>query len=675
MRRAFQDFLAAETAARPVLVVLEDLHWGDWPTARFVDSALVELADRPLLVLALARGNLKEQLPNLWAGRPVSEISLGQLSKRAGEHLVRAALDGVEPAVCARLVEQAGGNVLFLEELIRAVSEGKPDALPESVLAMMQARLDRLPAEARRVLRAASVFSNLFWARGVEALLGGSLEIGEWLQFLVEQEVIARRGDRKFASEEEYVFRHALVREAAYSLLTDADRRLGHQIAAGWLEQAGETEAVVLAEHHERGGEPERAAAWYLRAAEQALEGNDLAAALARADQGLACADEGGLHLVRAKALSWLGHFADEGASADRALEALEAGSAPWCEAASEAATARARLGDLAGLAAIGEALLVHATPQRPRAHVLAVASTAAHLLFCGQYALAHRLLDAIRPAIATYADADPAVAAAILRVLGVRSICAGDLGDSLEHKRASVAAYERAGDLPNGLLQRGNLGSIYINLGAYAEAEALLREAASAADRLGLASVAALCRANLGAALGHLGKVDEAIAVATRAVDEFGALSEVRMVALALADLSFVRSVGGDLVGAAGDAATAIELAADIAPSKAYALGHAARIALALGDPAAALAHAREAMAILESTGGLDEGEPMVRLVHAEALHATGAHDAARTAILAAYTRLLEVASKIADPRWRASFLENVRDNARTVALAEEWA
>jgi predicted ATPase len=70
----------------------------------------------------------------------------------------------------------------------------------------------------------------------------------------------------------EYAFQHGLVREAAYAMLTDADRQLGHQLAGGWLEQRGEKDGVVLAEHYARGEQLAQAAAWYERAAEQALE-------------------------------------------------------------------------------------------------------------------------------------------------------------------------------------------------------------------------------------------------------------------------------------------------------------------------------------------------------------------------------------------------------------------
>src|SRR5262249_10565109 len=157
--------------------------------------------------------------------------------------------------------------------------EGKGERLPETVLAMAQARIEALELEARHVLRAASVFGQVFWRRGVMALLGGgerTTQVHDWLGALVEREVIVARRDTRSLGEVESGFRHALVREAAYAMLTDRDRVLGHRLAGNWLEAIGEVEAVVLAEHFERGGEPARSVGWYRRAAEQALEGDDL---------------------------------------------------------------------------------------------------------------------------------------------------------------------------------------------------------------------------------------------------------------------------------------------------------------------------------------------------------------------------------------------------------------
>jgi predicted ATPase len=184
IRHAWGRLIAAECGAHPVLLVLEDLHWGDLPSVKLIDAALRDHKGRPLIVAAFGQPATHDVFPKLWAERGLSEIRLGELTPRAAEQLARRALgDGAEPRVIAQLVERAGGHPFFLEELIRAVAEGRGEQLPQTVLAMVEARLSALPADARRVLRAASVFGDVFWGGGVEHLLGDAeeaLRVGEW---------------------------------------------------------------------------------------------------------------------------------------------------------------------------------------------------------------------------------------------------------------------------------------------------------------------------------------------------------------------------------------------------------------------------------------------------------------------------------------------------------------
>ncbi|WP_437587815.1 hypothetical protein [Sorangium sp. So ce1000] len=161
--RAFEDFVAAEVAARPILLALDDLHWGDLPSVRLLGEALRRLEDRPLFVLALGRHEVHERFPGLWAERSVQEIRLAPLPRRTAERLALHALgDAVGATRIAELVQRAAGNPFYLEELIRAVSEGRGEALPETVLAMVHARISALDPAERRVLRAASVFGEVF---------------------------------------------------------------------------------------------------------------------------------------------------------------------------------------------------------------------------------------------------------------------------------------------------------------------------------------------------------------------------------------------------------------------------------------------------------------------------------------------------------------------------------
>src|SRR5262249_45931732 len=264
MRKAWMDFLHAETSVHPVLLVLEDLHWGDFGTVRFIDTALRDRGEQPWMVLALARPEVLEVFPKLWAERQnVQEIRLKELRRKASERLVRQVLgDSIGPETLDHLVKQADGNAFYLEELIRAAAEGKDKSLPETVLAMVEARIGRLKIDARRVLRAASVFGEVCWDGGVVVLLGGAMSpamVGERLAKLVAQEVLGVRPASCFPEQRELTFRHSLLREGAYATLTEEDQRLGHRLAGEWLEQRGESDPMVLAGHFERGGDSARA--------------------------------------------------------------------------------------------------------------------------------------------------------------------------------------------------------------------------------------------------------------------------------------------------------------------------------------------------------------------------------------------------------------------------------
>ena len=129
-----------------------------------------------------------------------------------------------------------------------------------------------------------------------------------------------------------------------------------------------------------------------------------------------------------------------------------------------------------------------------------------------------------------------------------------------------------------------------------------------------------------------------------------------------------------GDLDAAEREAKAAVATLEVSPPSRAHALAVLAQVLLARGEPGRALEAAIEATGLLESLGGIGEGECVVRLAHAESLAATGEKEAARTAIRAAMGQLGRRSARIRDDSWRASFLGQVPENARVVALAKEW-
>jgi len=685
MRRAFEDWLAAECAVQPVLIVLEDLHWGDRGTVSFIDAALRNLRERPLMVVALARPDVTEVFPDMWAERELQTIRLAPLPRRAAAKLARGALPAaVSDAVVEQIIDRAGGNAFYLEELIRAAADGRCESLPDSVIGMVQARLDAEGAEARRVLRAASVFGERFSRPGVAALLGGEAEAAkasEWIDHLCARELLARIPSPEGAggTGDELVFAHALVREAAYAMLTDEDRALGHRLAGDWLEQSGSGDAMALGEHFRRGDEPARSIRWYRRAAEQALKANDLGAAVERAELGMACGARGeaasALRLVQSEAHVWRGEI---GLAEERALEgaaALAPGSAGWFRAQGLAIIAAARQGKLDEV----EARVLEVSRAVPEmgagarsADVVCLSWGANYLIFGGRSTAADRIMGIIAELAGDLSELDLQAVALVHQVRSVRASVSGDLGACLKGLETALSAFEQAGDLRNACTVRGNMGRVYCELGDYDRAEVALRSALAAADRMGLHDLSAAILHNLGRVLGLRGNLDEAQALEHKAIHRFQRQGELRLEGVARTYLAGILSAAGDFVSAEREALVAIEALKSWPALRVAAVASLARALLGQGAIERAAATADEGLAALGALSGIEEAEAALRLVHAECLVARGEEEKARAAILAARDWLLGRAARIGEPGWRQRFLEEVPSNARILALAD---
>ncbi|MBM7114990.1 serine/threonine-protein kinase PknK [Archangium primigenium] len=413
---ALVAFLKAECTHQPVLLVLEDLHWSDALTVRLIEESVRELADQPFMVLALARPEVKEVFPGLWS-RHVQEVVLKGLSRKACTGLVREVLGPqVSAALVQRAVEQSDGNALLLEELIRTMAEGHGVAVPGTVLAVLQTRLLRMHPEVRHVLLAASVFGHTFWFHGLKELLGTPPDaLTLQVRQLVEEEVIVQQSTSRFASTDEYHFRHALVRDAAYALVADSHRVSAHRLAALWLEQMGETDALVLAAHHQSGKQPERAAHFHLLAAEQLFERHDLVGALRCVEAGLEHGVGGhlgvrlrALHSVVLTSMDQLPRAMEIGGPV---LDELEPGSPLWCRLAAGLVTGHLFLGHQAQLNRVSQELLwATPHPEAMATYVEACAYLGGTALWTGMRQWIELPLARIQSVAAAVMEKDPVV-------------------------------------------------------------------------------------------------------------------------------------------------------------------------------------------------------------------------------------------------------------------------
>ncbi|KYF85735.1 protein kinase [Sorangium cellulosum] len=682
IQSAYLDHARAVASVRPVLVVLEDLHWGDAPSVRVFDRALRELGDRPYAVLAFGRPEVHELFPRLWAERGLSELRLRELPARAAEQLVRSALGAsIGPGQVSALVRQAGGNAFYLEELIRAAAEGRGGALPETVLGMVEARLAALGPEARRLLRAASVFGDASWARGVRALLGalapGTSEHDAWAE-LFEREILERRPSSRFAGEEEVGFRHALLREGAYAMLTERDRALGHRLAGEWLLEAGEQDPMVLAEHFARSDDRPRAAELYLRAAELALRGADAPAVLARVDKGIACGAAGetlaALHVRRMDALIWNDAHEEAHAAALQALEAAVPGSHSYWRTVTGALSCAANVDDRRAI----EALLPRLDPADLPVDVQGAELASRMILLLlweGLPALAERYLRRFERDIMTALAGDPHAEASFQIARGAWLLQAErDPWGALEAHLAAGRHLEGIGHHLYALMTSTFVAQDYLWLGAIDAAEQHIERVFAFDGTPGFTTVGAMMLRIV--SLLEQRRLTEALDLTGAALRRASALQLTRSrsatMRLLRVEAHFLRS---ELAEAEEELRAVGDVAALVPVVRTTVLSSMAELRLRQGRVGEAVAFAREALDWDRRAGAVfAPRQESLPAIYAEALHASGDAEAAREVIRAARDELLARADKISDPAFRRGFLENVSANARTLALASAW-
>ncbi len=269
---AWRRFLEGLAAQRPLLLVVEDLHWADTALVEFLEHLVGWGTEVPLMVVCTARPELYDRRPGWGGGRRNSvTISLSPLSADETARLIAALLSqAVLPAETqTALLERCGGNPLYAEEFVRmlgdrgillrrgATVELAADGdipVPETVQALIAARLDTLPAERKALVHDAAVMGKVFWA-GAAAAIGciGEAAAQEGLRELVDRGFVRPARISSMEHQAEYTFWHVLIRDVAYEQIPRASRLEKHQAAAAWIEQISGARVTDHAEflvHH-----------------------------------------------------------------------------------------------------------------------------------------------------------------------------------------------------------------------------------------------------------------------------------------------------------------------------------------------------------------------------------------------------------------------------------------
>jgi len=255
---AWRRFFEGLAEQRSTVLVFEDLHWADDDLLDFVDHLIDWGSGVPLLVVCTARPELLERRPGWGGGKPNAlTLSISPLSDEDTARLLAGLLErSVLPAETqASLLARAGGNPLYAEQFARLLTETGSDdlSLPENVQGIIAARLDGLPPDEKQLLQDAAVLGKVFWLGAVGAV--GRLErqgVEAGLHVLQRKEFVRRERRSSVGGEEEYAFRHVLVRDVAYGQIPRGSRAERHERAAAWIDALGRPEdhAEMLAHHY-----------------------------------------------------------------------------------------------------------------------------------------------------------------------------------------------------------------------------------------------------------------------------------------------------------------------------------------------------------------------------------------------------------------------------------------
>jgi class 3 adenylate cyclase/tetratricopeptide (TPR) repeat protein len=661
---AWRRFLEALAAQDPTVLVFEDLHWADDALLSFLEHLADWAQGVPLVILGTARPELYEQHPTWAAGlRNATTINLGPLSDEETARLIGSLLEqGVLPAETQQaLLERAGGNPLYAEEFVRLLADrdllsGRLDnvQLPDSVQALIAARLDTLAPERKSLLQDASVMGKLFWA-GAVAEMGNRdpREVELALHELARKELVRPARTSSMAGEAEYGFWHLLVRDVCYGQIPRAARAARHRAAASWLErQAGERAediADVLAHHYLSALELVGVARDAAQA--QELEANAIRYLALAGERALALdVERAEANLAKALQLARAGHperpsllerWAQAAQQQNRLQEtraALEEALALYREQHASVAAGRVltalskvlqRLGDPGREEALAEALtLLEAQPPGPE--LVAAYAELAGLRVVGS---------AFRESIAA-AERALALAAKLglpepARAHGYRGTARASLGEprGLEDMRRALALAVEQGQGRTAAVLHNNLA---LDIWQYEGLQSALdacQEGIDFSQRRGIAEYALSIAAMSTTFLADLGRPEQALAEAVPLAERFEAAGDITSTEPRSIQLRLLAERGAHEHAPAVDELLATAREAGQPQMYALAFSAAARVLLAQGQR--------------ERAGALLVELEQVVGIHADAYYASVLPEVVRTAVA---LRQPELATRLVD-------------------------
>jgi class 3 adenylate cyclase/tetratricopeptide (TPR) repeat protein len=259
-RFTLQNMLSKLSVRNPKLIIVEDLHWADHITLRYLSSLAAVASECPVVIVMTSRIE-GDPIDTTWRSgigeTPIVTWDLSPLRRADSAMLVSAFID-TSDRIAQRCIERAAGNPLFLEQLLLNIDKGGNEDVPDSIKSLVLARIDQLPKRDNRALRAASVLGQRFQLESLRFLIDDDdYECND----LINRQLIRPEGAL-------FLFAHALIQEGAYASLLKPQRVEWHRRAAHWYAQ---TDLILHAEHLSQ-AEDDAAARAFLDAAEDQLE-------------------------------------------------------------------------------------------------------------------------------------------------------------------------------------------------------------------------------------------------------------------------------------------------------------------------------------------------------------------------------------------------------------------
>ncbi len=690
----------------PIVLQLDDLHWADDASLDFLFYLSQVARSVPMLIVGLARPTLFERRSE-WIGAAQHErIDLAALGKDLSRELTNELLKKLPkiPAALRELVSGgAEGNPFYMEELVKMlIDQGAIETggevwrldgekllatkVPATLIGVLQARLDGLPAAERRALQEASVIGLVFWDQALAAL---DAEAPETLPSLARRELALPHAEAALSGMREYAFKHQLLHQVTYETVLKRARRELHARAADWFAGLADVRASeflgVAARHYAEAGEDAKATEFFTRAAEQAKERFAHQAALDLIAEALARIEsvaepdartrlEWRLLDVRERTFDIRGKREAQAADLDRldGLARALGDQSLQAEIACRHAHRTMRMADWRGMEAAARrgAALAEAAGDMTR-------RLRARRLLAGAIGMLGDLDGGRGMAAAGLVEAQAlglrAIEGDFINTLGVLADRGGDLASGLNYVQQGLVINQELGDRRSEMTARLNLAIGLERFGSFErarkEGQAALTMARALGDRqfegnaLSLLAEIDLLRGEDAQALAHA-TAALAMAVETQAkAQELSALLCLGGAELAL----------GRTAAAAASFARASDLADMVGTIRQDPRAGLARVALADGDPAAALRHLEPALAELAATGTIDGTEdlPLIHLTCWQALDRL--RDPRAAAMLEmAYRDLQATAAAITDPALGKSFLTQ---HPTSRAIGAAWA